>query len=519
MIPAVKSYVVVAAVTLASVAPLIAAAPSAGARERFDALYGMATPVAAWPTEAELADADYRRLFSLSSDLDAFAAEMLAIQTELGSTPILSTDLDERLRAAFAGYLRVQRVLLRLADDYRPLFTEEKQLFGQMLYDGEPTLLQKRVRVGYGAALFLFSSVTRQTAAFGTPGHMLWRKLDEADPTNDLPAGELSRLWRVVTKGRNVRKLAQARRTYLEVYPEAAKGEQSVDWLHRRIAREHALLDANAPSFWTTTLLQVWQTITTGFHKPYYRICSAVSIWVGDTKYVHRPPAIGHDRVAQMTARLEPGDILLERENWYLSNAFLPGFWPHGIMYVGTVEDLQAMGLTEDPRVAPHLAAHAAPDHMGFPHRVLEAISPGVVMSSMEEATDADYIAAFRPRLSPEAKKEAIARAFAHVGKPYDFSFDFATADKLVCTELVYRAYDRWLNFPLAKVAGHWALTATEIIATYERERGTDGRQLDFVFFLDSNHQTGATWFADDDALIASKDRPGLAFLFKDERP
>ena len=35
----------------------------------------------------------------------------------------------------------------------------------------------------------------------------------------------------------------------------------------------------------------------------------------------------------------------------------------------------------------------------------------------------------------------AIKQAFRHHHKAYDFEFDFSTADRVVCTELVYRAY------------------------------------------------------------------------------
>ncbi len=36
---------------------------------------------------------------------------------------------------------------------------------------------------------------------------------------------------------------------------------------------------------------------------------------------------------------MEPGDIIVARQNWYLSNIGLPGFWPHAELYVGTPEE------------------------------------------------------------------------------------------------------------------------------------------------------------------------------------
>ncbi len=65
---------------------------------------------------------------------------------------------------------------------------------------------------------------------------------------------------------------------------------------------------------------------------------------MGDTR-LKRPA--GHYLVSpaqsqEMEANLEPGDVLLSRKNWYLSNLGLPGFWPHAILYVGSNEALSA---------------------------------------------------------------------------------------------------------------------------------------------------------------------------------
>ena len=249
----------------------------------------------------------------------------------------------------------------------------------------------------------------------------------------------------------------------------------------------------------------------------YYQVSIAVSTWVGDTKYRKRKPSITYDRVNQMKEKLQPGDILFERENWFMSNLFLPGFWKHGIIYVGTAADLKRLGLAQHPLIAPHMADYAKPDHLGFEHRLLEAISDGVVMSSMEEATDADYIAALRPRLTEAQLKEMIITAFSHFGKPYDFQFDFQTADKIVCTELLYRAFKKSLSFNLRKIVGKWACPADDILRKFIAERNTPNQEMDFVFFLDSDPKTQITSFKDEKALCDSLKRPSADFLLSQE--
>jgi uncharacterized protein YycO len=73
---------------------------------------------------------------------------------------------------------------------------------------------------------------------------------------------------------------------------------------------------------------------------------------------------------------------------------------------------------------------------------VIEAMSEGVLFTSLEHAVgEADAVAVLRPRLTDAQRREAIARAFSHHAKPYDFEFDFFSTDRLVCSEVCYRAY------------------------------------------------------------------------------
>ena len=57
-------------------------------------------------------------------------------------------------------------------------------------------------------------------------------------------------------------------------------------------------------------------------------------------------------------------------------------------------------------------------------------------------------------------------RALEHEGKPYDFLFDFRTADRMVCTEVVYRAYHGigGVGFQLTETGGRLCLPAEEML-------------------------------------------------------
>lgn len=241
-------------------------------------------------------------------------------------------------------------------------------------------------------------------------------------------------------------------------------------------------------------------------------IDSSVSTWIGDNKYrPSKQPAITQERIAEMISKLQPGDILIERKNWYYSNLFLPGFWKHGLLYCGTLDDLHDFGLDTDPVVKKYIAEYGKPNAQGDVPRVLEAISEGVVATPMEEATEGDYVAAFRPRASEDQIKKAIRTAFSHFGKPYDFEFNFQTADKIVCTELLYRSFYDFLSFPLRKFLGRWIFSGDDLVGMFaaERAKGTnpENRKLDFIFFLDSDTKTGQSTFKGEADLIATLKR------------
>lgn len=240
----------------------------------------------------------------------------------------------------------------------------------------------------------------------------------------------------------------------------------------------------------------------------------------------------------EMDAMLQPGDVMLSRKNWYLSNVGLPGFWPHAILYLGDPQKM--ITYFDDPAVQHYVKIQTGEDltfdaYMAklypqkwlcykagtgsFPYQTMEAIKYGVVLHPLTEACG-DYMAAIRPRLDKVAKAQAIIEAFRHLDKPYDFDFDFSTDHALVCTELVWRSYrpdinKRGLKLEPIELAGRKTLPANKIAALYVREHENHDRQFDFVFFVDALEAEERAFLADENTFLESVSRPKWSFALE----
>jgi hypothetical protein len=242
-------------------------------------------------------------------------------------------------------------------------------------------------------------------------------------------------------------------------------------------------------------------------------IQTGVSEWMGDTK-VYRPKKslITPDQIKEL--KPDPGDILLERRDWYLSNIGLPGFWPHAALYIGTPAERRAF--FDDPEVRDWVRTVGEPSgdfdklleskyptayewtrksEHGHPYRVLEAISEGVTFTTLEHSADADTVAVLRPKRTKKEKAAALYRAFYYAGRPYDFNFDFDTDATLVCTELVCKAYEpnqdsAGLTFPIDTMLGRKVVPANLIVRQFDEYYGTEKQQLELVHFLDAKERS-----------------------------
>ena len=166
---------------------------------------------------------------------------------------------------------------------------------------------------------------------------------------------------------------------------------------------------------------------------------------------------------------LRPGDVLVTRHDHAFTNLFLPGYWPHAALYIGSEVDRKRMQIELDPERGARWTGD---------RRVLEALKDGVLFRPLEQTLAVDAVAVIRPRLDEVELARAISRAAQHEGKLYDFDFDFFRSDRLVCTEVMYRAFDGIgpLRLTLTERSGRPTLSAEDLL-----DLAVDGQGFDPV--------------------------------------
>lgn len=284
-----------------------------------------------------------------------------------------------------------------------------------------------------------------------------------------------------------------------------------------------AAISADADYIWKAgqgrgpllTVKNALKIVQDGAQSAWLPVQTGVAEWMGHTR-VYRPGEflITLAQIKRLQPELRPGDILLERREWFLSNIGLPGFWSHAAIYLGSAEqrraffaDLQVREWVEQKgepsgdfeallqsRYPDAYVESGSVREQGHVVRVIEALGPGVSFTSLERSAVCDSLAVLRPRLPKTEKAQALFRAFHYAGRPYDYNFDFSTDARLVCTELVYKAYEpasgfKGLTFPLIEMLGRQVTPANELAKQFDAQCGTEDQQFDLVVFLDGHER------------------------------
>jgi hypothetical protein len=225
---------------------------------------------------------------------------------------------------------------------------------------------------------------------------------------------------------------------------------------------------------------------------------------------------IGPKQLDSILKQLHPGDILLKRDNYYLSNVGIEGFWTHSAIYIGSLALLDSvfgdvpflMYQKPSEYLAQNvpLVYHAL---YGKRDMIIEAIGQGVTINPIEHIAFVDYLAALRPNLQNEDCFKSLVTAFEYLGTPYDFLFDFSDDNEVVCSELIYNAFcgrsDKGgIPFLFGEVMGHPFVSPNDIAHQFANEMNGASPSFLFVFFCDIDKKSETPYFSTADAFSKS---------------
>jgi len=293
---------------------------------------------------------------------------------------------------------------------------------------------------------------------------VVWKKLDEADLPAGIPRKTFTALYKSVSSARTQKRFIGAADFYFAhrdgiralardpvVGPAVVLLEQEELLIERR--RSEAMKRFLSYR-WFSFLRRhrsAWRQVMYGLFK-----VSGSAIAELNQPGV-KPPGAGKRITPELReallGKVMPGDVFVTRHDDAVSNLFLPGFWPHAALYLGTFRELQALGITP-----------AIPDD--GTRWFLEAKKDGVRFRNCDETLHVDACVLLRSPLEAAELSTAIRRAMSHEGKPFDFLFDYRFQDVVACTEVIYRGFHGVgsLSFHLEEVGGRLCLPAEELL-------------------------------------------------------
>jgi hypothetical protein len=371
-------------------------------------------------------------------------------------------DEEEHLREWFARYLTARAALRETIADLAPV------AWGRV--PGGEDVQLRAFAVAFCAACQLVQAA-RILVRDVAPHPLVQRKLNEASPRHRIPRKQYTEVYRALTLPINAWRLSEAiafgQRNRLAIAALAA--EPLFAPAVEGIASAEESLRVSVPAYVKARLRYRWHSWrrrrASAGQKAIFRLLEGVGRVVADVRVPWHRDRVSAAVREEVAALLRPGDVIVARHDRAMSNLFLPGYWPHAALHVGGPDAARSLCVKVDPDRAARWVD---------PLRILEARKDGVRLRALDDTLAVDAFAVIRPALAAPQVARAIANALGHEGKLYNFDFDFFTDDRLVCTEVVYRAYEGigGITIPLVRRGGRMTLSAEDLLDVAVEGRG-----------------------------------------------
>lgn len=402
--------------------------------------------------------ADARTTVLLAAHFEKLKQTAMAMRQRFGvrQRGYFTPSEDEQTRHLLVSYWQARTALFELATALQARTEPGKQVDRHIFL------------IAYTAACVLVDAARFLREVFGDHAAVL-AKLNEPEPAFGIPGLVYNTVQRSLTSPRHAWQIYQANQYFGQHrrYLSDAAGED--EWFRRLwaiIERLRHRLAVSTSDYAAARLAVRAHQIENMARTAGHAIMYALQEMAGRVmSTLNLAPALPLHIDVAVCRLLEPGDVLVTRREHAVTNYFLPGYWPHAALFLGDAKSLDRMQMSPQERLS-KWSATLADDEEAEPGRVLEALKDGVMIRSLRSPLSCDAVAVIRPRLAPDDIARALARGLSHAGKPYDFDFDFARSDRLVCTEVVYRSYDglTGIQFELTRRAGRMTFAADDLL-------------------------------------------------------
>lgn len=297
---------------------------------------------------------------------------------------------------------------------------------------------------------------------------LVQRKVNEGSPQHRIARKVYTQIFDSLSSGDNAMKM-QYMMAFVDTnrhYIKTLSHDQIVGVIVADLDALNSVLDSSFRAYLRLRLRFVWHSIRRRLMSSKQKSSSTFlqhsGAIVSDIG-LHENKRVTEGVQQQLLDILQPGDVLATRNDRVAINLFLPGYWPHTALYIGSEDERRALGMDVDESIGQRWSGEI---------RVLEAKKDGVFFRPLAETLFVDECVILRPQLTTAEIVTGLERICLHEGKGYNFDFDFFRSDRLVCTEVIYRAFDDLggMHFDLLERAGRFCLTAEDII-----QMGLDG--------------------------------------------
>lgn len=414
----------------------------------------------------------------------------------------------ENLRLGILGHLALRGRLMEMAELHECWLDEPAPWA-----DGHPAGQADRdqaVLLSLASALLLYDNYLLAISVFEQDTH-LRRIFDQADSGWALDSRQLTEAKKLFLSGYNRQRVKRAIRYYQEqILPRketlAAKEAQYLLQLveqspaYAMIQKQglpgKLLADVGLFNRFTVDMLNHLRKEGVNLFSMLFG--NAIGVIETRRGYLYQ----NQEARRELLASLEPGDILLEKTPFRLTDMLIPGYWGHVAIWVGDEPSLRRLGVWDHPAVSSHQQDIRAGKG------VVEALRAGVTTNTLAHFMNVDDLLVIRDRsAAPEIRAARVLRAFRQVGKPYDFNFDVETTDRIVCSELVYQVFTE-MPWPTSRTLGRATISPDQVAV-----RALEGGSWQIVSLYQSGERIEGNMSERLRVLLAGKKAERLASL------